>query len=54
MRDGNASAPVAHIVPETRSPTQVLVDDSAGGWVPPCFMWIADETVADAVTDVAE
>lgn len=54
MRDGNTSAPVAHIVPETRSPTQVLADECAGGWVPPCFMWIADETVVDAVTDVAE
>ena len=54
VRDGNAGAPVAHIVPETRAPSQVLADESAGGWVPPCFMWIADETVVDAVTDVAE
>lgn len=54
IRDGNASAPVAHIVPETRSPSQVLADENAGGWVPPCFMWIADESVVDAVTDVAE
>ncbi|KAL2260533.1 hypothetical protein VTK26DRAFT_5431 [Humicola hyalothermophila] len=54
IRDGDASAPVAHIVPETRSPSQVLADETAGGWVPPCFMWIADETVIDAVTDVAD
>jgi hypothetical protein len=54
VRDGHTGAPVAHIVPETRSPSQVLADESAGGWVPPCFMWIADETVVDAVTDVAE
>jgi hypothetical protein len=54
LRDGNAEAPVAHIVPETRSPSQVYADDSAGGWVPPCFMWIADESVLDALTDVAE
>ena len=54
VRDGIAGAPVAHIVPETRSPSQVLADENAGGWVPPCFMWIADETVVDAVTDVAE
>ncbi|KAK4155439.1 hypothetical protein C8A00DRAFT_41986 [Chaetomidium leptoderma] len=54
VRDGNTDAPVAHIVPETRSPSQVLADESAGGWVPPCFMWIADETIVDAVTDVAE
>jgi len=54
VRDGNTGAPVAHIVPETRAPTQVFADDNAGGWVPPCFMWIADETVIDAVTDVAD
>jgi len=54
LRDGNVEAPVAHIVPETRSPSQVLADESAGGWVPPCFMWIADESVLDALTDVAE
>jgi hypothetical protein len=54
LRDGNTEAPVAHIVPETRSPSQVLADESAGGWVPPCFMWIADESVLDALTDVAE
>ncbi|KAK3939841.1 hypothetical protein QBC46DRAFT_139118 [Diplogelasinospora grovesii] len=54
VRDGNTGAPVAHIVPETRSPSQVLADENAGGWVPPCFMWIADETIVDAVTDVAD
>ncbi|KAK3491950.1 hypothetical protein B0T13DRAFT_514097 [Neurospora crassa] len=54
IRDGNLSAPVAHIVPETRSPAQVDADERAGGWVPPCFMWIADETIIDAVTDVAD
>lgn len=54
IRDGNTVAPVAHIVPETRSPSQVLADENAGGWIPPCFMWIADETIVDAVTDVAE
>ncbi|KAL1837342.1 hypothetical protein VTJ49DRAFT_3970 [Mycothermus thermophilus] len=54
VRDDDASAPVAHIVPETRSPTQVLADETAGGWVPPCFMWIADESAVKAVTDVAD
>ncbi|KAK3358647.1 hypothetical protein B0T24DRAFT_128474 [Lasiosphaeria ovina] len=54
VRDGNAGAPVAHIVPETRSPSQVLADENAGGWVPPHFMWIADEAIVGAVTDVAD
>ena len=54
VRDANANTPVAHIVPETRSPSQVLADESAGGWLPPCFMWFADESILDAMTDVAE
>lgn len=53
MREGQA-APVAHIVPETRSPNQVEDDERAGGWVPPCYMWINDKSVLDAATDVAE
>ncbi|KAK4163201.1 hypothetical protein QBC43DRAFT_320164 [Cladorrhinum sp. PSN259] len=54
VRDGNTSAPVAHIVPESRSPSQVAADEKAGGWIPPCFMWIADEAIVEAVTDVAD
>ncbi|KAI1083575.1 hypothetical protein F5B20DRAFT_411326 [Whalleya microplaca] len=54
LRDGNINAPVAHIVPETRSPNQVAIDEQAGGWVPPCHMWISDESILDAVTDVAD
>lgn len=46
--------PVAHIVPETRSPNQVEADERAGGWIPPCYMWINDTAIIDAVTDVAE
>lgn len=53
IRDGEA-APVAHIVPETRSPNQVDDDEMAGGWVPPCYMWINDSSILDAATDVAE
>ncbi|KLU82576.1 hypothetical protein MAPG_01648, partial [Magnaporthiopsis poae ATCC 64411] len=62
LRDGgaakkkgdSASSIVAHIVPETRSPIQVADDEEAGGWVPPCHMWINDESVLDAMTDVAD
>lgn len=53
VRDGE-STPVAHIVQETRSPNQVEDDELSGGWVPPCFMWINDQSIIDAVTDVAE
>ncbi|KAM0810947.1 hypothetical protein AB5N19_11300 [Seiridium cardinale] len=54
FRDGPNSAPVAHIVPETRSPNQVEDDDYAGGWVPPCHMWLSDKNLIDAMTDVAD
>jgi hypothetical protein len=45
---------IAHIVPELRSPAQVHADEAAGGWVPPCSMWISDPSVVEALTDVAE
>ncbi|KAI2469920.1 hypothetical protein F4781DRAFT_430822 [Annulohypoxylon bovei var. microspora] len=54
LRDGQNHTPVAHIVPETRSPIQVEADHDAGGWVPPCHMWISDPNLVDAVTDVAD
>ncbi|KAK8051378.1 hypothetical protein PG993_002763 [Apiospora rasikravindrae] len=54
FRDGQNKAPVAHIVPETRSPTQVAADEEAGGWIPPCHMWLSDEELVNAVTDVAD
>lgn len=53
LRDAEPT-PVAHIVPETRSPNQVEADERAGGWIPPCYMWINDKAIIDAVTDVAE
>lgn len=53
IRDGIAT-PVAHIVPETRTPLQVEDDERAGGWIPPCYMWISDNNILDAATDVAE
>jgi hypothetical protein len=45
---------VAHIVPEMRSPSQIREEEEAGGWVPPCSMWISDKSVLEALTDVAE
>lgn len=49
--DGNV---VAHIVPEMRSPFQITADAVAGGWVPPCSMWVSDHSILEAATDVAE
>jgi hypothetical protein len=51
---GDGGAAVAHIVPEMRSPSQIRAEDAAGGWVPPCSMWISDKSVLEALTNVAE
>jgi len=51
-RDGGPA--VAHIVPELRSPSQIRREERAGCWVPPCSMWISDESVLEALTDVAD
>ncbi|KFA65636.1 hypothetical protein S40285_05334 [Stachybotrys chlorohalonatus IBT 40285] len=53
VRDGHG-APVAHIVPEVRTASQVETDNEIGGWVPPSFMWISDHTIVDAATDIAD
>ncbi|RFU77527.1 hypothetical protein TARUN_4741 [Trichoderma arundinaceum] len=46
--------PVAIIVPEGRSPNQVEADQTAGNWIPPCYMWICDKAAIEAMTDVAD
>lgn len=53
IRDGHR-LPVAHITPETRSPNQIDADEWAGGWIPPCHLLITDQSIVDAVTDVAD
>jgi len=50
----DSGPPIAHIVPELRSPSQISAEEEAGGWVPPCSMWISYEKVLSALTDVAE
>ncbi|KAK0124846.1 hypothetical protein ONS96_008725 [Cadophora gregata f. sp. sojae] len=48
---GNA---IAHIVPELRSRSQVREEERNGGWIKPCSLWLADKSVMEAVTDVAD
>ncbi|KAL2887126.1 hypothetical protein HOO65_050247 [Ceratocystis lukuohia] len=47
-------APLAHLVPETRSPNQVAADENANGWIPPCHMWISDNAILSELTDHAD
>lgn len=51
---GDSTTAVAHIVPELRSPSQNQAARDSGSWVPPCSMWISDNSVLDALTDVAD
>jgi hypothetical protein len=50
----DSNRPVAHIVPEVRSHSQRRTEEAAGGWVPPCSMWISDQKALSSLTDVAE
>jgi hypothetical protein len=51
---GDAGPAVARIVPDLRDLAQIREEDRNGGWVPPCSMWIHDQSVMGALTDVAE
>lgn len=51
---GDSGPAVARIVPDLRDPAQVKEAARNGGWVPPCSMWIHDQSVLEALTDVAE
>ncbi|MCJ1479343.1 hypothetical protein MMC13_008028 [Lambiella insularis] len=48
------SEPVAHIVPTPMTPLEAQEEEEKGGWVPPCSMWISDNTLSHGQTDVAD
>ena len=52
--DTATNVAVAHIVPAPLTPEEAREEDGKGGWVPPCSMWISDERLLTAQTDVAE
>lgn len=43
VRDGQDDFFLANIVPEARSPNEVVCDEMDGGWMPPCTMWFSRE-----------
>jgi hypothetical protein len=51
---GDGGPAVARIVPDLRDPAQVREENRNGGWVPPCSMWIHDQSILEALTDVAD
>ncbi|KAA6414986.1 MAG: hypothetical protein FRX48_01737 [Lasallia pustulata] len=52
--DTATNVAVAHIVPAPLTPEEAREEDRKGGWVPPCSMWISDERLLTAQTDVAD
>jgi hypothetical protein len=54
IRGTDSVHPVAHILPEVRTPQEQLEERAAGGWVPPCSLWISDEKLIQSGSDVAD
>ncbi|KAL1988563.1 hypothetical protein VTN96DRAFT_8958 [Rasamsonia emersonii] len=50
----DTSKTVAHIVPEVLTPMEMVEEESKGGWVPPCSMWISDPSIYEKMHDVAD
>lgn len=49
-----SSRPIAHIVPNILTPRESHEEKLAGGWVPPCSLWISDRSLLDTQTDLSE
>lgn len=45
---------LAYIIPSPPTPGQAEEEQSKGGWIPPCSMWIADDSIVRGQKDVAE
>lgn len=52
--DTRTSKTIAHLVPDTLAPLEVVEEESKGGWVPPSSLWISDPEVYKTMPDVAE
>jgi len=50
----SANKAVAHIMPVPLTTAQSREEAEKGGWVPPCSMWISDESILQGTADVAE
>ncbi|KAJ5708124.1 hypothetical protein N7488_007925 [Penicillium malachiteum] len=52
--DTRTSKTIAHMVPEILTPLEAVEEESKGGWVPPCSLWISDTTVYERMPDIAD
>ncbi|EKG17385.1 hypothetical protein MPH_05453 [Macrophomina phaseolina MS6] len=46
--------PLAHIVPVPLTNAQAREEAAKGGWIPPCSMWISDQSIIDGSADTAD
>ncbi|KAJ5225477.1 hypothetical protein N7468_006702 [Penicillium chermesinum] len=52
--DTRSSKTIAHLMPEILTPLEAVEEESKGGWVPPCSLWISDVSVYERMPDIAE
>lgn len=52
--DTRTSKTIAHMVPAILTPLEAVEEESKGGWVPPCSLWINDTSVYERMPDVAD
>lgn len=52
--DTRSSKTIAHLMPEIPTPLEAVEEESKGGWVPPCSLWISDMSVYERMPDIAE
>ncbi|KAJ5532221.1 hypothetical protein N7494_008773 [Penicillium frequentans] len=45
---------IAHMVPEIMTPLEAVEEESKGGWIPPCSLWISDTSVYERMPDIAD
>ncbi|KAF2733029.1 hypothetical protein EJ04DRAFT_299080 [Polyplosphaeria fusca] len=54
VRDDDEKRPLAHISPVHLTRDQVLDEEARGGWIPPCYMRIDDESILKSTTDISD
>jgi hypothetical protein len=54
IRADNEKEPLAHICPFKLSHDQAQEEAARGGWVPPCYLRMTDDSILNSSTDISE
>lgn len=54
VRSDDEKHPLAHISPVHLTPTQLQDEEARGGWVPPSYMRITDDSILKSSTDICD